>query len=180
MANQAIDDAFFKAGTSFERRIPGQSLTNDPENPKAFEKPPQYTDRTEVLENYFEMLTEEETYLSIMDSLEEGVTVMEIVQVLIFQGFQDGLFNPDMMLMVAEPLAYMIAALAERADVDFVIMNDDDEDEDEDEEDEDLPIMNQKLKTIEKPQMDDDFPVELANKLDKVEPPKQRSLLGEK
>ena len=178
MANQAIDDAFFKAGTSFERRIPGQSLTNDPENPKAFEKPPQYTDRTEVLENYFEMLTEEETYLSIMDSLEEGVTVMEIVQVLIFQGFQDGLFNPDMMLMVAEPLAYMIAALAERADVDFVIMNDDDEDEDED--DEDLPIMNQKLKTIEKPQMDDDFPVELANKLDKVEPPKQRSLLGEK
>ena len=132
MANQAIDDAFFKAGTSFERRIPGQSLTNDPENPKAFEKPPQYTDRTEVLENYFEMLTEEETYLSIMDSLEEGVTVMEIVQVLIFQGFQDGLFNPDMMLMVAEPLAYMIAALAERADVDFVIMNDDDEDEDED------------------------------------------------
>jgi len=179
MANQAIDDAFFKAGTSFERRIPGQSLTNDPENPKAFEKPPQYTDRTEVLENYFEMLTEEETYLSIMDSLEEGVTVMEIVQVLIFQGFQDGLFNPDMMLMVAEPLAYMIAALAERADVDFVIMNDDD-DEDEDEEDEDLPIMNQKLKTIEKPQMDDDFPVELSNKLDKVEPPKQRSLLGEK
>ena len=178
MANQAIDDAFFKAGTSFERRIPGQSLTNDPENPKAFEKPPQYTDRTEVLENYFEMLTEEETYLSIMDSLEEGVTVMEIVQVLIFQGFQDGLFNPDMMLMVAEPLAYMIAALAERADVDFVIMNDDDEDEDE--EDEDLPIMNQKLKTIEKPQMDDDFPVELSNKLDKVEPPKQRSLLGEK
>ena len=104
---------------------------------------------------------------------------MEIVQVLIFQGFQDGLFNPDMMLMVAEPLAYMIAALAERADVDFVIMNDDDDD-DEDEEDEDLPIMNQKLKTIEKPQMDDDFPVELSNKLDKVEPPKQRSLLGEK
>jgi len=180
MANQAIDDAFFKAGTSFERRIPGQSLTNDPENPKAFEKPPQYTDRTEVLENYFEMLTEEETYLSIMDSLEEGVTVMEIVQVLIFQGFQDGLFNPDMMLMVAEPLAYMIAALAERADVDFVIMNDDEDEDDEDEEDEDLPIMNKKLKTIEKPQMDDDFPVELSNKLDKVEPPKQRSLLGEK
>ena len=176
MANQAIDDSFFKAGTSFERRIPGQSLTNDPENPKAFEKPPQYTNRTEVLVNYFEMLTEEETYLSIMDSLEEGVTVMEIVQVLIFQGFQDGLFNPDMMLMVAEPLAYMIAALAERADVDFVIMDDDDEDEDE----EDLPVLNKKLKTIEKPQMDDDFPVELANKLDKVEPPKQRSLLGEK
>ena len=180
MANQAIDDAFFKAGTSFERRIPGQSLTNDPENPKAFEKPPQYTDRTEVLENYFEMLTEEETYTSVLDSLEEGIPVMDIVKVLLFQGFQDGLFNPDMMILIAEPLAYMIAALAERADVDFIIAEDD---EDEDDEDSDAPqpsVMDQKLSTIQKPQMDDEFPVELANKLDKVEPPKQRSLLGEK
>ena len=63
---------------------------------------------------------------------------MDIVQVLFFQGFQDGLFNPDMMLLVAEPLAYMIAALAERADVDFVIIADDDEDEDDDE-DSDAP-----------------------------------------
>jgi hypothetical protein len=102
---------------------------------------------------------------------------MEIVQVLIFQGFKDGLFNPDMMLMVAEPLAYMIAALAERADVDFIIMDDDDDDDDSSEE---LPVLNKKLKTIEKPQMDDDFPQELATKIDKVELPKQRSLLGEK
>ena len=177
MENKALDDAFFKVGTSFNRSIPGQSLTNDPENPMPFEKPPQYTDRTEVLENYFEMLTEKETYLNIMGSLEEGVTVMEIVQVLIFQGFKDGLFNPDMMLMVAEPLAYMIAALAERADVDFIIMDDDDDDDDSSEE---LPVLNKKLKTIEKPQMDDDFPQELATKIDKVELPKQRSLLGEK
>ena len=35
------------------------------------------------------------------------------------------------MLMIAEPLAYMIAALAERADVDFIVMEDDDEDDDE-------------------------------------------------
>ena len=181
MADQALDDVFFKVGTSFNRAIPGQSLTRDPESPAPFEKPPQFTNRTDVLENYFELLTEEETYISVLDSLEEGIPVMDIVKVLLFQGFQDGLFNPDMMILIAETLAYMIAALAERADVDFVIMDDDEDDEDdEDEGDEDLPIMNQKLKTIEKPQMDDDFPVELANKLDKVEPPKQRSLLGEK
>ena len=182
MADQAIDDAFFKVGTSFNRAIPGQSLTRDPESPAPFEKPPQFTNRTDVLENYFELLTEEETYISVLDSLEEGIPVMDIVKVLLFQGFQEGLFNPDMMILIAEPLAYMIAALAERADVDFIIAEDD-EDEDEDDENSDAPqpsVMDQKLSTIQKPQMDDDFPVGLANKLDKVEPPKQRSLLGEK
>ena len=182
MANQELDDAFFRVGTSFNRPIPGQSLTRDPENPAPFEKPPQFTDRTDVLENYFKMLTEEETYISLLDSLEEGVPVMDIVKVLLFQGFQDGMFNPDMMILIAEPLAYMIAALAERADVDFVITDDDDDDEEGEEEGEEtkLPMMNQKLNTIQKPQMDEDFPAELSNKIDNVEPPAQRSLLGEK
>jgi uncharacterized protein (DUF2344 family) len=94
------------------------------------------------------------------------------------QGFQDGLYNPDMMLMIAEPLAYMIAALAERADVDFTVMNDDDEKPTEEEEE--LPVMNQAMKSIEKPEMDEDFPAGVAEKLDQVEPPKQRSLLGER
>lgn len=103
---------------------------------------------------------------------------MEIVQVLLMQGFQDGLYNPDMMLMLAEPLAYMIAALAERAGVDFTVMND--EDEKPTTEEDELPIMNQAMQSIEKPEMDEDFPTGVAEKLDKVEPPKQRSLLGER
>ena len=40
--------------------------------------------------------------------------------------------------------------------------------------------MNQALRTIEKPQMDEDFPSSVATKLDTVEPPQNRSLLGER
>jgi len=178
MEDQDLDQAFFKAGTSFQRPIPGQSLTNSPEERMPFEGPPKFTDRNDVLEYYFELLTEEETYESVLDSLEAGSSLMDIVQVLIMQGFQDGLYNPDMMLMIAEPLAYMIAALAERADVDFTVMNDDDEKPTEEEEE--LPVMNQAMKSIEKPEMDEDFPAGVAEKLDQVEPPKQRSLLGER
>ena len=82
--------------------------------------------------------------------------------------------------MVAEPLAYMIAALAERAEVDFTIMGDDDEMPQDKDEVEDLSVMNKTMKTIQKPEMDEDFPVKVAEKLNKVEPPKQRSLLGER
>jgi len=168
MPNQQIDDAFFRIGTSFDRPIPGQSLTNDPESPAPYERAPKYTDRTEILEYYFEEFTEEGMYGSILDTLESGVSIMEIVQVLVFQGFQEGLYNPDMMLMIAEPLAYMIAALAERADVDFIVMKDEEDDDNEGE------------VTGEKPQMDEDFPSSVSTKLDKVEPPQNRSLLGER
>ena len=53
-----------------------------------------------------------------------------------------------------------------------------DEDEMPSQESQELPIMNQKLKTIEKPEMDEDFPAELSQRLDNVQAP--ASLLGER
>ena len=175
MENTELDDAFFKAGTSFNKPVPGQSLMSDPDKPMPFEKAPLYTDRTDVLENFFEMLTEPKVYEGLLDTLETGITVMDVVQTLLYQGFREGDFNPDMMLLVAEPLAYMIAALAERADVDFIISEDDEDDEDDEE---DLPVLSEKLSNIKNPQMDDKFPEELKTKIDNVEAPQKRSLLG--
>lgn len=175
MENTELDDAFFKAGTSFNKPIPGQSLMSDPDKPMPFEKAPLYTDRTDVLENFFEMLTEPKVYEGLLDTLETGITVMDVVQTLLYQGFREGDFNPDMMLLVAEPLAYMIAALAERADVDFIISEDDEDDEDDEE---DLPVLSEKLSNIKNPQMDEKFPEELKTKIDNVEAPQKRSLLG--
>lgn len=174
MADQELDQAFFKAGTSFDRPMPGESLTRDPDDRLPFEQPPQFTDRKDALEYYFELFTEEDNYAGIMDALESGVSLMEVVQVFLMQGFREGLFNPDMLLMLAEPLAYMIAALAERADVDFTVMNDPDEAPTKEERE--LPVMNQAMKTIEKPEMDEDFPADLAGKLENVQAPP--SLLG--
>lgn len=176
MSDAQLDQDFFRIGTSFNRPMPGQSLTRSPDEKLPFEGPPKYTNRNDVLEYYFELFTEEENYSAIMDALESGVSVMEVVQVFVMQGFQQGLYNPDMMLMIAEPLAYMIAALAERAEVEFTIMGD--EDEKPTQEEQELPIMNQKMRTIEKPQMDEDFPAALSEKLDNVKAP--ASLLGER
>jgi len=174
MSDVELDQAFFKAGTSFDRPMPGESLTRDPDDRMPFEQPPKFTDRNDALEYHFELFTEEDNYVGIMDALESGVSIMEVVQVFLMQGFRDGLFNPDMMLMLAEPLAYMIAALAERAEVEFTIMNDPDEMPTVEETD--LPIMNQAMRTIEKPEMDEDFPADLAGKLENVQAPP--SLLG--
>ena len=87
MSDAQLDQDFFRIGTSFNRPMPGQSLTRSPDEKLPFEGPPKYTNRTDVLEYYFELFTEEENYLAIMNALESGVSVMEVVQVFIMQGF---------------------------------------------------------------------------------------------
>ena len=73
------------------------------------------------------LFTEDETYVALMTGISKGVPVMSIVQVLLFDQFQQGKFNPDLMMMLAEPLAYMLIALAERLDLDIKIDNDEEE-----------------------------------------------------
>ena len=171
------EESFARIGTSFNRAIPGQSLTSDPDKPMPFEQPPQYTEVNEAVEHYFEMFTQEKVYEGILTALLDDVSIMEIVKPLLFQGFQEGLFNPDMMLLLAEPLTYIIAALAEQADIDFTIMGDADE-YPETEQDK-LPEINKALKKVDGTEEPENFPNEIAEKLKNVTPP-QRSLLGEK
>jgi len=40
---------------------------------------------------------------------------------LMYQAFSDGVINPDLMLTMVEQVVYMIAALAERQGIDFII-----------------------------------------------------------
>ena len=153
------------------------TLTSDPDKPMPFEQAPQYTEVNEAVEHYFEMFTQEKIYEGILNALVDDVSIMEIVKPLLFQGFQEGLFNPDMMLLLAEPLTYIIAALAEQADIDFTIMGDADE-YPETEQDK-LPEINKALKKVDGTEEPENFPDEIAEKLKNVTPP-QRSLLGEK
>ena len=106
------------------RPVPGESLTGDPEKPWPWEQPPQFTEQNDVLEYYFDLFTSEDVYERILDLMEDEVAIMDIVQIFLTKGFQEGLFNPDMMLIIAEPLAYMLISLAERAGIEFVITED--------------------------------------------------------
>jgi hypothetical protein len=115
--------------SKMNRAIPGQSLTNDPANPAPYEQAPKFTNVHEANEYFWNYMTDEEIYPKLMTALSSGVPVMKIVQVVLFNEFQKGLVNPDLMLMLAEPLAYMLIALAERLDIDIEIDGEDDEEE---------------------------------------------------
>tara|TARA_R110000782_G_scaffold157450_1_gene249705 strand:+ start:283 stop:888 length:606 start_codon:yes stop_codon:yes gene_type:complete len=123
------EQVYMEEVSKMNRPIPGQSLTNDPENPAPFEKAPEYTNVHEATMYLWDTVTEEETYSALMSGVSKGVPIMNITQVILFGGFQKGRWNPDLMMMLVEPLAYMLIALAERLDLDIIIDSDDDGEE---------------------------------------------------
>tara|TARA_R110000803_G_scaffold30924_1_gene69390 strand:+ start:669 stop:1289 length:621 start_codon:yes stop_codon:yes gene_type:complete len=111
------------------RPIPGSSLSSDPENPALYEQAPKFTSVYAASEDIFIQLTEPEMYMPVMEAVSEGIPILKITQMILFQEFQKGSYNPDLMMMMVEPVTYMIIALAERLDLDMVIEEDDVEDE---------------------------------------------------
>ena len=151
-----------------DRPIPGQSLTTDPDNPAAYERPPLITTKEEGVDYLVSIILADETYSVIMEALADGVPVMDLVQGILVNAFEEGVFNPDLMLLLAEPLAYLLLGLSERQGIRARIVNDPDEPYDPDDLDnwdysEEEPTENsrnpfkEKLKSIKKPKADKDL-----------------------
>jgi hypothetical protein len=59
--------------------------------------------------------------------------VMDMAQVILFGGFSQGKWDVNLMMLLVEPTAYMLLALAERAGIDPVIFRGEEEDDANDE-----------------------------------------------
>jgi len=120
----------------FDGPIPGQSLTNSPDQAYPWEKAPEFTSQKQLTEKIFFDLLKDENLETVTTLMANKIPVMDIAQMLLMTGFQKGKMNPDMMLTQLEPTAYMLLAIAEKAGIDPVLARDDDvaivDDEDED------------------------------------------------
>ena len=112
-----------------DRPIPGEGLTTDPKTPYPWEQPPKFTSVIQASEYIFDQLVSEELHTTILDAMEEDVPVMDLTRYILFQGFTEGLWNPDLLLLLVEPTAYIFVALAERALIDPVVYKEEDEDD---------------------------------------------------
>ena len=121
-ATQFIADNFEKG-----KAIPGQSLTNAPEEAYNWERPTEFTNPRETMLYIFETLTVPETTTNILLSLNNGVGVIDIASTVLYSGFLEGKWNPDLMTLMMEPTMYMIIALAEKADIPYSLEAGDDE-----------------------------------------------------
>jgi hypothetical protein len=173
-----ITPDFIDYTSRMNRSVPGEGMANDPDNPYPFEAAPEFTVQREALEYLFVIITDEERYLDLLTAIEEGVPIMELSQVILFKGFTEGKWNPDLMMLLAEPLAYMLMALAERQGINYTIHNEELNDE---------AVSNRKLSTegIEKRLKEKQagkattmLPEELQSKIEEV-PIVEQSLLSQ-
>lgn len=109
----------------FDAPVPGQSLTDEPQN-YPWEHPPQYTNINEAAEAIFNRLTEDDAALNMLAMLKSGVPVEAIVRTLIFAGFSEGKFNPDLGILLAPIVMAMIVGIAKRAKLKEIVVTMDD------------------------------------------------------
>ena len=177
--NQEAVDALVNAG----KPIPGQSLTNDPDQRYPWENPPEYTDYKQALNFIADQLLDKEIYVPLMKGIGAGVPITDITLQMLQAGFEQGKWNPDLLMMLIEPTVYTLMALAEKANIQYRINGDEEEDMDEDDE-KDIQMMKQKnLQELVKTKVSQEskvpsgvVPREILKQIDNMEMP--QSLLS--
>ena len=129
ISNNSID--FLQQSLDTGRPIPGQSLTNSPEEPYNWEKPAEFSNPKEAMLYTFGLLTEPETTANILINVTKGVSIIDIASIVLYQGFLEGKWNPDLMTLLMEPTMYMVMALCEKAEIKYKLDSVDDDDVEE-------------------------------------------------
>ena len=94
----------------FDAPVPGQSLTDKPGN-YPWEHPPQFTNTSEAADFVWDKLTQPQFAEQVIAMLDSGIPVEAIGRIIIFSGFIEGKWTPDVAFIIAEPVMKMIAAM---------------------------------------------------------------------
>ncbi len=114
--------------------IPGQSLTNNTEQPYPWETPPEFANPREALDDVIGSIMQPEAMKNIVSALAQGAAVADLGTAILYAKFNEGKISPDAMMLLAEPVMYTIMAIGEEANIKYNIEgNDLDEFDDEDE-----------------------------------------------
>ena len=106
----------------FDAPIPGQGLTDEPGN-YPWEHPPQFTDVIEASEFVWDRLHRPAFTEQVLAMLDAGIPVEALGRIIIFNGFMEGKWNPDVAFLIAAPVMKMIATMGITAGVDKIKMS---------------------------------------------------------
>ena len=106
----------------FDAPVAGQSLTDTPKN-YPWEHTPQYATVEDASMQVWDGLHKEGTMQKVLILLEAGLTVEEITKVIVFAGFVEGKFTPDVGLLLTPIVAQMIMAIGKSAGIEKININ---------------------------------------------------------
>ena len=115
----------------FDAPIPGESLTSSPDNAKSWERPSQYVNEDRAMEALYLLLTDQDKLPDLIKLIDSGTPIDEIAQVILYQGYTAGQYNPDLMLSMIEPTLYLLISIADYAEIkDYVLYEGEEDDPD--------------------------------------------------
>ena len=100
----------------FDAPIPGESLTDTPGN-ASWEHPPQFTDVNEAAEHIWDKLHDRNLLQQVITFLEDDIPVEAIARMILFSGFTEGKWTPDVAILLAEVVFKQIMAIGMRAEI---------------------------------------------------------------
>jgi hypothetical protein len=100
----------------FDAPVAGQGLTDEPGN-YPWEHPPQFTDPDEAADFVWDRLHRPEFMEQVIAMLDAGIPVEALGRIIIFNGFMEGKWTPDVAFIIAEPVMKMIATMGLTAGV---------------------------------------------------------------
>lgn len=109
--------------------IPGQSLVNDPSQPYLWEQAPEFANPKDALDYMTGLVFQPEAMKEIVGALANGAAVADVAMVMLYAKFTEGKFNPDVLMLLAEPVMYLIMAIGEEANIKYNIEDSNDLDE---------------------------------------------------
>jgi hypothetical protein len=112
----------------FQAPIPGQSLTNSPDQPYPWERPPEITTQKEAMNKIFLEIIKPDNMETLGTAMSDGIPIAGLAEVLIKTSFQKGKINPDLAITLMEPVMYMLLSVAEKIGVDPVLSDDEEDD----------------------------------------------------
>jgi hypothetical protein len=166
--------------------IPGQSLTNDPEQPYPWEKPAEFANPRDALNDITASLLRPEAVKQMLDALVKGASVGDLAMAIAYAKFTEGKINPDAMLLIIEPVMYLIMGIAEEANIQYNIDGDDIDEPDEEEIAENMEKIESAFAKIQGGTMQDNMSLDnaeevvdksLLNKVKEAGPEIRQSLL---
>jgi len=75
-----------------------------------------------------------------------GASARNLASTILYDGYTKGIWNPDLMMLMLEPVMYMLIALAEKAGIDYILYRGDDQEDFSVDEEEFQDIGNQSKK----------------------------------
>ena len=132
MAEKLEKNQFDEVGVNpFNAPVPGESLTSPSDMPKAWERPPQYSEQDEAMEEIYMELTSPNNLMPLIEMIDNGTPLDQIAQVVLYRGYTQGLYNPDLMTLLIEPTLYLLISIADYAAIKDYVLYEGEEDDPE-------------------------------------------------